>query len=86
MTSDGNHGSWCDIHLDQISRNLTLKLERIPTGRKLRALLKTDAYGHGIGQVVPLMYTQGVDLRPRQAKAKGSIYVPLGERHWRRSA
>ena len=60
MTSDRCPGSWCEIHLDRISRNLTLTLGLIPPGRRICAVLKADAYGHGIGQVVPLMQAQGV--------------------------
>lgn len=60
MTSDRCPGSWCEIHLDRISRNLKLTLGLIPPGRRICAVLKADAYGHGIGQVVPLMQAQGV--------------------------
>jgi alanine racemase len=60
MTVDNYLGSWCEIHLDRISRNLKLTLGLVPTGRKLCAVLKADAYGHGIAQVVPLMQAQGV--------------------------
>ncbi|WP_296425963.1 alanine racemase [Yoonia sp.] len=60
MTPDSYPGSWCEIHLDRISRNLTLALGLVPPGRRLCAVLKADAYGHGIAQVVPLMQAQGV--------------------------
>lgn len=60
MTLDSYPGSWCEIHLDRISRNLRLALGIMPLGRKICAVLKADAYGHGIAQVVPLMQAQGV--------------------------
>lgn len=60
MTPDSDPGSWCEIHLDRISRNLTLALELVPPGRKICAVLKADAYGHGIQHVVPLVQAQGV--------------------------
>lgn len=60
MTSDSYPGSWCEIHLDRISRNLELTQRLVPSGRKLCAVLKADAYGHGIRQVVPLMQAQGI--------------------------
>ena len=60
MTSDSYPGSWCEIHLDRISRNLELTRGLVPAGRKLCAVLKADAYGHGIAQVVPLMLAQGI--------------------------
>ncbi|MEX0971353.1 MAG: alanine racemase [Paracoccaceae bacterium] len=60
MTSASYPGSWCEIHLDRISRNLELALKLVPPGRRLCAVLKADAYGHGIERVVPLMQAQGV--------------------------
>ncbi len=52
--------SWCTIHRDRISKNLELALGLVPAGRKFCAVLKADAYGHGIAQVVPLVREQGV--------------------------
>lgn len=60
MTSDSYPDSWCEIHLDRISRNLDLAMGLVPAGRKFCAVLKADAYGHGIAQVVPLMQARGV--------------------------
>ena len=60
MNTDSYPGSWCEIHLDRISHNLKLTLGLVPSGRRLCAVLKADAYGHGIKQVVPLMQAQGV--------------------------
>lgn len=60
MTTDSYPSSWCEIHPDRISRNLALALDLVPAGRKFCAVLKADAYGHGIGRVVPLMQAQGV--------------------------
>lgn len=52
--------SWCTIHRDRISKNLELALGLVPKGRRFCAVLKADAYGHGIEQVVPLVREQGV--------------------------
>lgn len=52
--------SWCTIHRGRISKNLELALGLVPAGRKFCAVLKADAYGHGIAQVVPLVQEQGV--------------------------
>ncbi|MCT4558417.1 MAG: alanine racemase [Pelagimonas sp.] len=57
---DGSATSWCTIHRDRISRNLELARGLVPDDRKFCAVLKADAYGHGIGQVVPLVREQGV--------------------------
>lgn len=53
--------SWCTIHRDRISRNLEIAIGLVPDGRKFCAVLKADAYGHGISQVVPLICEQGVE-------------------------
>lgn len=52
--------SWCEIHRDRISRNLELALGLVPKGCRFCAVLKADAYGHGIQQVVPLLQEHGV--------------------------
>lgn len=57
---EGSATSWCTIHRDRISRNLELALGLVPKGRTFCAVLKADAYGHGISQVVPLIREQGV--------------------------
>ena len=60
MTLDGYPGSWCEIHGDRIARNLSLAQGLVPAGRKFCAVLKADAYGHGIEEVVPLLREKGV--------------------------
>lgn len=60
MTGDRWPGSWCDIHRDHIADNLRRALDLVPAGRRFCAVLKADAYGHGIATVVPLMRAQGV--------------------------
>ncbi len=52
--------SWCDIHLDRVARNLELTLGLLPQGTQLCAVMKSDAYGHGIDRVVPLLMEHGI--------------------------
>ncbi|PZX14098.1 alanine racemase [Celeribacter halophilus] len=59
-TPDPCPSSWCTIHLDRIAANLALALGLVPEGRRFCAVLKADAYGHGIAQVVPIVREQGV--------------------------
>ena len=61
MRQESCPSSWCEIHRNRISRNLELALGLVPKGRKFCAVLKADAYGHGIQQVVPLIQAHGVD-------------------------
>lgn len=52
--------SWCRIHLDRVSANIERALALVPQGRDFCAVLKSDAYGHGIDRVVPLTIEQGI--------------------------
>lgn len=61
MRQESCPSSWCEIHRDRISRNLELALGLVPKGRRFCAVLKADAYGHGIQQVVPLIQAHGVN-------------------------
>ena len=60
MTMTPVPSSWCEIHRDRISKNLELALGLVPNGVRFCAVLKSDAYGHGIGQVVPLLRNKGL--------------------------
>jgi alanine racemase len=52
--------SWCEINLDRVSKNLELTLGLLPRGADFCAVMKADAYGHGIHRIVPLLLEQGV--------------------------
>lgn len=53
--------AWCEIHRDRISKNLELAIGLLPKNAQFCAVLKADAYGHGISQVAPLMKEQGIN-------------------------
>lgn len=53
--------SWCEIDRNCIAKNLEIALSLLPKGTRFCAVLKADAYGHGIDQVVPIVIKQGVD-------------------------
>ena len=61
MRQEDCPSSWCEIHRKRISRNLELALGLVPKGRRFCAVLKADAYGHGIQQVVPLIQAHDVN-------------------------
>lgn len=52
--------SWCEIYSDRIASNLELALGLLPEGAEFCAVMKADAYGHGIEHVVPLLMEQDV--------------------------
>ena len=53
--------SWCEIYPDRIANNLKIALDLIPPQTGFCAVLKADAYGHGIKAVVPVVLAAGVD-------------------------
>lgn len=61
MTEPACPDAWCEVHRDRISRNIEIALARVPKGRRFCAVLKADAYGHGISTVVPLVQRHGID-------------------------
>lgn len=61
MTLPPCPSSWCDIHRERISANIGLALHMLPKGKRMCAVMKADAYGHGIAQVVPLVMAHGID-------------------------
>jgi alanine racemase len=60
MSADPIPSSWCEINLDRVSKNLELTLGLLPKGAAFCAVMKADAYGHGISRVVPLLLEQKV--------------------------
>lgn len=60
MDDPVTESSWCEISAPQFSQNLTSALQRLPKGTRLCAVVKADAYGHGIENIVPLLIDQGI--------------------------
>ena len=54
--------AWVDIDLEQIRGNLASIQARLPEGCRYCAVLKADAYGHGIDRVAPILARDGVDF------------------------
>ncbi len=61
MDDPATQSTWCEISLPRISANLAQTLARLPDGTGLCAVLKGNAYGHGIENVVPLLMAQRVN-------------------------
>lgn len=60
MNNETVHASWCEIFPDRIANNLRLALEILPHNAEFCAVLKADAYGHGIDKVVPIIRAEGI--------------------------
>ena len=48
------------VHLDRLKNNIELVLKKLPSTCNLIAVVKGDAYGHGIAGVYPLMKELGI--------------------------
>ena len=60
MVSATFHASWCEISLPRFEKNWVLAQAQAPNATRICAVLKADAYGHSIGNVVPLLMRSGV--------------------------
>lgn len=49
------YASWCEIYLSQIEQNLIDAFQYLPEKTKFCAVLKADAYGHGIENLMPIL-------------------------------
>lgn len=54
--------AWVDIDLERARGNLASIRARLPAGCRYCAVLKADAYGHGIDRVAPVLARDGVDF------------------------
>lgn len=61
MVDPTPESSWCEISLPQFSQNLSMALGRLPNDTRLCAVVKANAYGHGIENIVPLLVEQGIN-------------------------
>lgn len=54
------HSSWCEISCAKIEQNLRIALDILPAGSRFCVVLKADAYGHGIENVVPILLSHKI--------------------------
>ncbi len=54
--------SWVEIDLDALAANVAAIQGRLPEGCRYCAVLKSDAYGHGIARVAPVLAGAGIDF------------------------
>ncbi len=77
--------AWVEINLEYLAENICEIKKCIPANKKLMAIVKADAYGHGAQMLAQTMLASGVDafgvssidegLDLRQAKIKAPILV-----------
>ncbi|TSB47828.1 alanine racemase [Alkalicoccobacillus porphyridii] len=54
------HRAWTEVNLDHLLHNVQVIHSLIPSKTKIMAVVKADAYGHGIEQVTQSLYQAGV--------------------------
>jgi len=86
-----DHGrAWAEIDLDALAFNAAQLRALLPDGCKLMAVVKTDAYGHGLERIAMRLRREGLDcfavatvgegIRLRECGVDGEILV-LGYTH-----
>ena len=77
--------SWVEINLENVAHNIKQIKNLMPKGKKLLAVVKADAYGHGSAMLAPVLLASGADMLGvasidegvdlRQAKINSDILV-----------
>ena len=77
--------AWVEINLEYLAQNIQAIKKIIPANKKMMAIVKADAYGHGAQMLAQTMLASGVDcfgvssidegLDLRQVKIKAPILV-----------
>ncbi len=57
-----NRAAWMEVDLDALRNNCQIIRQHIGSERKLIAVVKADAYGHGVVQVVRALVDSGADM------------------------
>lgn len=54
--------SWVEINLESLAHNIKELKKNIPAGKKVLAVVKADAYGHGAVMLAPTLLASGCDM------------------------
>lgn len=54
--------SWVEINLENLAHNIKEIKKSVPDGKKLLAVVKADAYGHGAIMLAPTILASGCDM------------------------
>ena len=53
--------TWCDVSLDNLKHNIEQIKGKLSDNVKLCGIVKANAYGHGVEEIVLNLVQQGVD-------------------------
>lgn len=54
--------AWVEVNLDYLTQNIKKFTEYLPTDKKLLAVVKADAYGHGVSMMLPTILSCNIDM------------------------
>ena len=54
--------SWVEINLENLAHNIKEIKKNVPNGKKMLAVVKADAYGHGAIMLAPTILASGCDM------------------------
>jgi len=52
--------SWAEVNLDNVAHNVKILREKVKRGAEIMGVVKADAYGHGIREIIPVLIENGV--------------------------
>jgi alanine racemase len=81
MPKTQNHRCWVEIHLDAFERNLKRIQNALPPKVRYIAVVKADAYGHGMPQVVRRLMQSGVDYFAVANTREAALIREMGQGH-----
>ena len=54
--------AWVEVNLDFLTQNIKKFTEYLPKDKKLLAVVKADAYGHGVSMMLPTILSCNIDM------------------------
>lgn len=54
--------AWVEVNIDYLTENIKKFKALIPSDKKILAVVKADAYGHGIAMMLPTILSCGIDM------------------------
>ena len=54
--------AWVEVNLDDLTQNIKKFTEYLPKDKKLLAVVKADAYGHGVSMMLPTILSCNIDM------------------------
>lgn len=54
------HRVWAEINLDALDKNID-EIKKTAPGKEIMAVVKANAYGHGVGLIAPELYKKGIN-------------------------